>query len=79
MILWVPEGGALAASLKPGCLQSLRDKPASHDNLFHTTMGWVGARADVYKPEWDLLAGCRNETAADCTPAGADTPACVPR
>ena len=60
MILWVPEGGALAASLKPGCLQSLRDKPASHDNLFHTAMGWVGARADVYKPEWDLLAGCRS-------------------
>jgi lipid A ethanolaminephosphotransferase len=59
MILWVPEGGALASSLKPGCLADLRDKPASHDNLFHTAMGWVGARADVYKPEWDLLAGCR--------------------
>jgi lipid A ethanolaminephosphotransferase len=59
MLLWVPEGGGLAASLKPGCLADLRDKPASHDNLFHTAMGWVGARADVYKPEWDLLAGCR--------------------
>ncbi len=59
MVLWLPEGGALAASLKPGCLQALRDKPASHDNLFHTAMGWVGARADVYKPEWDLLAACR--------------------
>jgi len=59
MILWVPEGGALAASLKPGCLAALRDRPASHDNLFHTAMGWVGARADVYKAEWDLLAGCR--------------------
>ncbi|MDR7268323.1 lipid A ethanolaminephosphotransferase [Pelomonas saccharophila] len=60
MVLWVPEGGGVAASLKPGCLQSLRDKPASHDNLFHTVMGWVGARADVYKPEWDLLASCRS-------------------
>jgi lipid A ethanolaminephosphotransferase len=59
LILWLPEGGALAQSLKPGCLGSLRDKPASHDNLFHTAMGWVGARADVYKPEWDLLASCR--------------------
>lgn len=60
MILWLPESGALAASLKPGCLQSLRDKPASHDNLFHTAMGWVGARADVYKAERDLLASCRH-------------------
>ncbi|HEY0956944.1 MAG TPA: phosphoethanolamine--lipid A transferase [Roseateles sp.] len=59
MILWVPEGGALAGSLKPGCLAGLRDRPASHDHLFHTVMGWVGARADVYKPEWDLLASCR--------------------
>lgn len=59
MVLWVPEGGGLAASLKPGCLQGLRDKPASHDNLFHTAMGWVGARSDVYKADWDLLAGCR--------------------
>ncbi|WP_457421576.1 phosphoethanolamine transferase [Roseateles sp. P5_E7] len=60
MVLWVPEDGGVAASLKPGCLAALRDKPASHDNLFHTAMGWVGARADVYKAEWDLLAGCRN-------------------
>ncbi|MBI3350546.1 MAG: phosphoethanolamine--lipid A transferase [Burkholderiales bacterium] len=59
MLLWLPQDGGLAASLKPGCLQALRDKPASHDNLFHTAMGWMGARADVYKPEWDLLAGCR--------------------
>ncbi|NCT84644.1 MAG: phosphoethanolamine--lipid A transferase [Comamonadaceae bacterium] len=59
MILWLPEDGALAASLKPDCLAGLRDKPASHDNLFHTAMGWMGARADVYKAERDLLAGCR--------------------
>ncbi|RZJ09473.1 MAG: phosphoethanolamine--lipid A transferase [Rubrivivax sp.] len=60
MVLWVPEGGALASSLKPGCLAGLRDTPVSHDNLFHTAMGWVGVRADVYKPERDLLAGCRS-------------------
>jgi lipid A ethanolaminephosphotransferase len=59
MVLWVPEGGGLAASLKPGCLAALRDKPASHDNLFHTAMGWVGARADVYRADRDLLAACR--------------------
>ncbi|MFN3305477.1 MAG: phosphoethanolamine transferase, partial [Roseateles sp.] len=59
MILWMPEDGGLAATLKPGCLAGLRDQPVSHDHLFHTAMGWVGARADVYKAEWDLLAGCR--------------------
>lgn len=59
MILWMPAGGELDRSLKPGCLASLRDKPASHDNLFHTVMGWVGARADVYQPAQDLLSACR--------------------
>ncbi|MDR7331625.1 phosphoethanolamine--lipid A transferase [Roseateles asaccharophilus] len=59
MVLWLPEQGDLAASLKPGCLGGLRDRPTSHDQLFHTVMGWVGARADVYQPARDLLAGCR--------------------
>jgi lipid A ethanolaminephosphotransferase len=59
MILWVPAGGDLDRALKPGCLAALRDRSASHDNLFHTVMGWVGARADVYQPAQDLLAGCR--------------------
>ena len=60
MLLWLPDGGGLASTLKRGCLDGLRDKPASHDHLFHTAMGWVGVRADVYKAEWDLLAACRS-------------------
>lgn len=59
MIMWVPEGGDLDRSLRPGCLTTLRDTPATHDNLFHTVMGWVGARADVYQPAQDLLSACR--------------------
>ncbi|MCY4744859.1 phosphoethanolamine--lipid A transferase [Pelomonas sp. UHG3] len=59
MILWMPAGGALAASLKPGCLPALRDRPVSHDHFFHTALGWVGVQANVYRPDWDLLAGCR--------------------
>ncbi|MFG6413728.1 phosphoethanolamine transferase [Roseateles sp. DC23W] len=59
LVLWTPPAGALAQSLKPGCLAGLRDRPVSHDYLFHTVMGWVGARADVYRADRDLLAGCR--------------------
>lgn len=59
LLLWVPAGAGLAATLKPGCLPALRDQPTSHDNVFHTVMGWVGARADVYRPAEDLLARCR--------------------
>ncbi len=59
LVMWLPEAGALAQSLQPGCLTAKRDQAASHDQLFHTVMGWVGARADVYRPGWDLLASCR--------------------
>lgn len=63
MIMWVPAGGVLDRSLKRGCLASQRDKPVSHDNLFHTVMGWVGARADVYQSAQDLLSACRSTRA----------------
>ncbi|MFN3302138.1 MAG: phosphoethanolamine transferase [Roseateles sp.] len=59
MIFWLPEGSAGSPRLKPGCVDGLRDKPASHDNLFHTVMGWVGVRADVYRSDRDLLSSCR--------------------
>ncbi|MDR7336174.1 MAG: phosphoethanolamine transferase [Roseateles sp.] len=59
MIVWRPNADGGAQKLMPGCLAGLRDKPASHDNLFHTVMGWMGARADVYRPELDILSNCR--------------------
>jgi lipid A ethanolaminephosphotransferase len=59
MIFWLPEGSAGSPRLKPGCVDGLRDKPTSHDNLFHTVMGWVGVRADVYRSDRDLLSSCR--------------------
>ncbi|MEO3692752.1 phosphoethanolamine transferase [Roseateles paludis] len=52
MILWTPQADRAA------CLTAKRRQPVSHDHIFHTVMGWMGARADVYKAEWDLLAGC---------------------
>ena len=52
MILWTPQTDRAA------CLTAKRQQPISHDHIFHTVMGWVGARADVYKAEWDLLATC---------------------
>jgi lipid A ethanolaminephosphotransferase len=52
MILWTPQADRAA------CLTAKRQQPVSHDHIFHTVMGWMGARADVYKAEWDLLAGC---------------------
>ncbi|HJV61155.1 MAG TPA: phosphoethanolamine--lipid A transferase [Albitalea sp.] len=54
MLLWVPAQHAARLA----CLQSRRDAPASHDNLFHTVLGLVGVTASEYKPALDLTHGC---------------------
>jgi len=59
MVAWVP--AQTAAGSLPGrdCLASQRDRPLSHDNLFHTAAGLLGIRADEVRAELDAFAACR--------------------
>ncbi|MDI4632295.1 phosphoethanolamine--lipid A transferase [Pelomonas sp. V22] len=59
MILWLPEASSQALKLKSGCLKSRLDQPFSHDQLFHTVLGYSGVQSQVYRSDWDILAGCR--------------------
>ena len=59
MILWVPAGGDLDRALKPGCLAALRDRPASHDNLFHSVLGLLDVQTAAYRSSLDVFDGCR--------------------
>jgi lipid A ethanolaminephosphotransferase len=34
-------------------------QPFSHDNLFHTVMGFMEVRSTIYRPEMDILKGLR--------------------
>jgi len=58
-ILWLPEASAGAQGVTRECLNARRDLPASHDQLFHTVLGFSGVQTAVYKPDWDLLQACR--------------------
>ena len=59
MILWMPEASSQALKLRSGCLKSRLDQPFSHDQLFHTVLGYSGVQSQVYRSDWDILAGCR--------------------
>ena len=45
--------------LDPACLRDAAKRPASHDHLFSTVLGVFDVRTSVYRPERDLLGGCR--------------------
>ena len=40
------------------CLESRRDRPYSHDNLFHTVLGLLEVRTAEYRPQADILRNC---------------------
>lgn len=57
MIAW---GTQSAASRIPSaCLNRQRDRPLSHDNLFHTVLGIVNVQTSVYQPALDAFAECQ--------------------
>jgi lipid A ethanolaminephosphotransferase len=41
-------------------LRQLRDRPLSHDNIFHTMLGLFEAGSEVYDPKQDLLQLARD-------------------
>jgi len=59
MLMWLSPGWMRDAGVRLDCMDQRRVQPASQDNVFHTLLGFFGTRTSVYKPELDLLAGCR--------------------
>ena len=59
MVMWLSAGLPHAGGLDAACLQRRAAQPATHDHLFHTTLGLLGVHTAVYEPAWDLGSGCR--------------------
>ncbi len=53
LIVWTP------SAQRTQCLSSLRDRPLSHDHLFHSVAGALGIQASEYRAGLDLFAACR--------------------
>ena len=56
-VLW--QGGAMKAAVDGSCLAARSTDAASHDNLFHTTLGVMAVDTSVYRPDLDVLSACR--------------------
>ncbi|WP_298833468.1 phosphoethanolamine transferase [uncultured Piscinibacter sp.] len=59
MVVWMPRQTQLQAGPRLDCLATQRDRPLSHDHLFHTVAGALGIRAAEYRAELDAFAPCR--------------------
>lgn len=68
MVMWFSEGFSRRAGLRGTCLRQKAAQPFSHDHLFHTVLGVLDVRTQVYDAQWDISASCRQAPAA--APAG---------
>lgn len=59
MLAWFSKGMQDSAGIDMRCARQRADKPASHDNLFHTVLGVMQVQTRDYVRELDLLTGCR--------------------
>ena len=58
MITWLSQGFENFSGVRMACLQKERDRALSHDHLFHTVLGLMAVRTEVYRPELDAFARC---------------------
>ncbi|MBD1554809.1 phosphoethanolamine transferase [Pseudomonas typographi] len=59
MLAWFSDGYQKDFSLDARCLQASRDRPLSHDNVFHSMLGLLQVDSQVYDTGLDMFAGCR--------------------
>jgi len=60
MFFWLSPGFESDNKINRTCLQAQTGGEYSHDNLFHTLLGILNISTSLYKPELDMLLGCRN-------------------
>ncbi|MBX8802589.1 phosphoethanolamine--lipid A transferase [Ochrobactrum sp. MR28] len=59
-VLWL--GKDAKTTINQDCLAKEAPQPQSHDKLFHTVLGLMQVKTQVYLPDLDTLASCRLKT-----------------
>lgn len=62
-VLWL--GKDAKATIRQDCLEKEATEPQSHDKLFHTVLGLMQVKTQVYSPALDTLSSCRMNSKAD--------------
>jgi lipid A ethanolaminephosphotransferase len=60
-IAWMSDGYLQRTRLNPQCVRAHLADAYSHDNLYHTVLGAMNVRNDVYKKQLDMWEACRSD------------------
>jgi lipid A ethanolaminephosphotransferase len=60
MLLWLSPKYQQDFQVDAACLGRRRHEALSHDNLFHSVLGLLDVRANIYREQLDLFARCRS-------------------
>ncbi|MGL3608098.1 phosphoethanolamine transferase [Rhizobium sp. G187] len=58
-VVWTAPGLDRSVGIDKACLGGNVKTPHSHDNLFHSVLGLMQVRTQVYDPRLDIFAGCK--------------------
>lgn len=58
MVMWLSDTYQKSMGFDSACLERNAQRPASHDNFFHTVLGLLDIRTDIRDPSLDLTEGC---------------------
>ncbi len=58
MLWWLSSDFAQRQGINTACLAQIANRPASHDNLFHSVLGLLNISTEVYREELDISRQC---------------------
>ena len=59
MVSWLSPGFERWSGVSTACLKQQRDRTLSHDHLFHSVLGMMAVKTQVYQAERDLFVACQ--------------------
>ncbi|MCB1735850.1 MAG: phosphoethanolamine--lipid A transferase [Gammaproteobacteria bacterium] len=66
-ILWLSQGYKQDRGISDTCLKAHKDDTYAHDNIFHTVLGALDIRTELYQAKLDMLDRCRSSIDAAVT------------
>ena len=67
-ITWLSPGFEQRSAVTTACLRGDLQVQLSHDNYFHSVLGLLGVRSNVYQRQLDAYAPCANQASAMAQP-----------
>ena len=64
MVMWLSDGFRSSRGIDEGCLRARAERPATHDNVFHTVLGLLDVETSVRERSLDMTDDCRLDRAA---------------